>query len=291
MTTKQNQQVTEIVKYTAPTGVVLDARVDGGQVWLTYEQASTLFGIDISVTGKHIRDIITEGELANSTTARFALVRTEGNRSVNRDIVHINQDMVMHIGYRVRSDRGVEFRRWATDVLLGRTSTPTQMQPPTIDPMAALAFAHTTAIQHIATEQAKLRLEIKSEISSMRGDVADQSARVDELASKIETMTDNQDHEFEDLDLSRAIICSRVREHVIREATERKTTAFGLSALHRHAWRRLYKAFAIAINQPLTRDAVGRPSELPRWIQRQPNAKQLMRTLMGLCDVVFPASR
>lgn len=110
-----------IVKYQAPNGVVIDARIADGQVWLTYEQVASLFDVQSPAVIKHVNDIVNEGELQPATTSKLEVVRSEGNRSVNRNIVHINQEMVLHIGYRVRDNGGLKFRNWATDILMGRS--------------------------------------------------------------------------------------------------------------------------------------------------------------------------
>ena len=88
-------------------------------VWLSRAQLSTLFGRDVKTIGKHVANALRE-ELAgseNRTVAKFATVQIEGTREVVRQVEHYNLDMVLSVGYRVKSARGVEFRRWATDVL------------------------------------------------------------------------------------------------------------------------------------------------------------------------------
>ena len=97
--------------------VMLDpARED---VWLSRAQLATLFGRDVKTIGKHVANALRE-ELAgseNRTVAKFATAQIEGARKVVRQVEHYNLDMVLSVGYRVKSARGVEFRRWATDVL------------------------------------------------------------------------------------------------------------------------------------------------------------------------------
>ena len=88
-------------------------------VWLSRTQLATLFGRDVKTIGKHVANALRE-ELAgseNRTVAKIATVQTEGTRRVVRQVEHYNLDMVLSVGYRVKSARGVEFRRWATDVL------------------------------------------------------------------------------------------------------------------------------------------------------------------------------
>lgn len=99
----------------------LDVAVDVGkdEIWLNRSQMSLLFDRDVKTIGKHIANALKE-ELENSpkpTVAKFATVQKEGNREVERQVEYCNLDVIISVGYRVKSQRGVEFRRWATDVL------------------------------------------------------------------------------------------------------------------------------------------------------------------------------
>ena len=77
-----------------------------------------LFGRDRSVIQRHIRNIFKEYELEkNSTCAKFAQVQNEGNRSVERTFDYYNLDMIISVGYRVKSQKGIAFRKWATSIL------------------------------------------------------------------------------------------------------------------------------------------------------------------------------
>ena len=98
--------------------VTLDVKTDGETVWLSRAQMSELFGRDIKTIGKHVNNALKE-ELAGvpATVAKFATVQTEGEREVSRDIEYYNLDVIISVGYRVKSKRGVEFRRWANTVL------------------------------------------------------------------------------------------------------------------------------------------------------------------------------
>ncbi len=87
-------------------------------VWLTLDQMADLFQRNKSTISRHIRNIYDSGELTLETTvARYATVQKEGNRHVEREISHYNLDMIISVGYRVNSYRGVQFRMWATQVL------------------------------------------------------------------------------------------------------------------------------------------------------------------------------
>ncbi len=85
-------------------------------VWLNRLQMAQLFDRDIKTIGKHIQSALRE-ELDNSTVAKFATVQLEGSREVERQVEYYNLDMIISVGYRVKSARGVQFRRWATNVL------------------------------------------------------------------------------------------------------------------------------------------------------------------------------
>ena len=98
--------------------VKLSVTVEGETVWLNRNQMSELFDRDIKTIGKHINNALKE-ELSvdNSTVAKFATVQIEGGRDVERNIEYYNLDVIISVGYRVKSKRGVEFRRWANSVL------------------------------------------------------------------------------------------------------------------------------------------------------------------------------
>lgn len=85
-------------------------------VWLTRSQMAELFDRDVKTIGKHINNALKE-ELDHSTVAIFAKVQMEGGREVERNIEHYNLDMIISVGYRVKSTRGVQFRKWANSVL------------------------------------------------------------------------------------------------------------------------------------------------------------------------------
>ena len=111
-----------IVLFESSDGEVrLDVAVDVGkdEIWLNRSQMSLLFVRDVKTIGKYIANALKE-ELENSpkpTVAKFATVQKEGNREVERQVEYYNLDVIISVGYRVKSQRGVEFRRWATDVL------------------------------------------------------------------------------------------------------------------------------------------------------------------------------
>lgn len=96
----------------------IEVRLSNETVWLTADQMAELFQRDRSTIQRHIKRIYDEGELAaDSTCAFFAQVQPEGVRQVKRKIPIYNLDMIISVGYRVNSHRGVQFRQWATQVL------------------------------------------------------------------------------------------------------------------------------------------------------------------------------
>ncbi len=96
----------------------IEVRLSNETVWLTADQMAELFQRDRSTIQRHIKRIYDEGELtADSTCVFFAQVQTEGKRQVERKIPIYNLDMIISVGYRVNSHRGVQFRQWATQVL------------------------------------------------------------------------------------------------------------------------------------------------------------------------------
>ena len=87
-------------------------------VWLTADQMAELFQRNKSTISRHIKNVFESGELKpGSTVAFFATVQNEGTRKVERNIAYYNLDMIISVGYRVNSHRGVQFRIWATQVL------------------------------------------------------------------------------------------------------------------------------------------------------------------------------
>ncbi len=96
--------------------VKLEVNMKDETVWLNREQIAKLFDRDIKTIGKHINNALNE-ELDSSTVAKFATVQKEGEREVARDIEFYNLDMIISIGYRVKSKNGIIFRKWANKVL------------------------------------------------------------------------------------------------------------------------------------------------------------------------------
>ena len=97
----------------------MDVRTDinNDTVWLRPEEMASLFSVNRPAIVKHIANIINDGELDKSTCSILEQVQIEGNRRVTRKIKIYNLDMIIYVGYRVKSQRGIIFRKWANKVL------------------------------------------------------------------------------------------------------------------------------------------------------------------------------
>ena len=96
--------------------VKLEVNMKDETVWLSLDQMAKLFDRDKSVISRHIKNALEE-EADNSTVAKFATVQNEGNRSVTRNVEYYNLDVIISVGYRVKSQNGIIFRKWANKVL------------------------------------------------------------------------------------------------------------------------------------------------------------------------------
>lgn len=98
--------------------IKIDVRFRNETVWLSLDQMATLFGRDKSTISRHVKNVFEEGELSpEATVANFATVQAEGNREVARNIDYYNLDIIISVGYRVKSQQGTQFRIWATQRL------------------------------------------------------------------------------------------------------------------------------------------------------------------------------
>ena len=105
----------EIILYQPDDTIKLEVRMENETVWLSIEEMSNLFGRDISVIGKHIRNIFKEEELVkDSVWAKFAYTASDGK---TYQVDYYNLDVIISVGYRVKSKRGTQFRQWANKVL------------------------------------------------------------------------------------------------------------------------------------------------------------------------------
>lgn len=112
------ENVNEIVIYQPDEIINLEVRVENESVWLTLNQIALLFDRDKSVISRHIANIFKEKELSKvSTVAKNATVQMENGRSIVRQMDYYNLDVIISVGYRVKSQRGTQFRVWANQVL------------------------------------------------------------------------------------------------------------------------------------------------------------------------------
>ena len=113
----QSDKENEIILYQPDSTLSLDVRVENDTVWLNRNQIALLFDRDVKTIGKHINNALKEELDGLSTIANFATVQIEGNRRVTRNIEYYNLDVILSVGYRVKSKRGIQFRQWANKVL------------------------------------------------------------------------------------------------------------------------------------------------------------------------------
>ena len=111
-----NEKKNEIILF-ENQGVKLEVNLNDETVWLNRQQLAKLFDRDIKTIGKHINNALNEELKDIPTVAKFATVQKEGERDVTRNIEYYNLDMILSVGYRVKSDKGIIFRRWANKVL------------------------------------------------------------------------------------------------------------------------------------------------------------------------------
>jgi hypothetical protein len=109
----------ELILYVTEDGAAtIGLRAVDGTVWLSQREIAELFDKDVRTVNEHIRNVFAEGECDPAATIRkFRIVQTEGARQVEREVDAYNLDVILSVGYRVRSPRGTQFRRWATTVL------------------------------------------------------------------------------------------------------------------------------------------------------------------------------
>lgn len=105
----------ELILYQTEDGRTrIECRFEGETIWLTQALMAELFQKDVRTINEHLVNVYDEGELTREATIRrYRIVRTEGNRSVSREIEHYNLEAILAVGFRVRSHRGTQFRKWA----------------------------------------------------------------------------------------------------------------------------------------------------------------------------------
>lgn len=116
---EENPTQSQIILYQTEDGRQrIEVRLQNGSVWLTQKLLSELFAVGVNTINYHIREIYKDGELLPEATIRkYRIVQKEGDRQVFREVDFYDLKMILAIGYRVRSHRGVQFRQWATERL------------------------------------------------------------------------------------------------------------------------------------------------------------------------------
>ena len=103
-----------IIFKTEDEQIKVDVRFHDETVWLTIDQMAALFERDKSTISRHIKNVYSDKELSpEATVAKFATVQIEGDRKVERNLDYYNLDVIISVGYRVKSLRGTQFRQWA----------------------------------------------------------------------------------------------------------------------------------------------------------------------------------
>ncbi len=115
----KKEQNNKVILYNTEDGKTeIEVSVENETVWLSQAQMAELFQKTVPTINEHIKNVFTEGELIEISTIRnFRIVQKEGNRAISRDIEHYNLDVIISVGYRVKSLRGTQFRIWATQKL------------------------------------------------------------------------------------------------------------------------------------------------------------------------------
>ncbi|MDZ7609841.1 MAG: virulence RhuM family protein [Candidatus Desulforudaceae bacterium] len=178
----------DVCETTSPTGEVLFYQIEDGRtriecrfenetLWLSQVLMAELYQKDVRTINEHLKNIYEDGELSPQATIRkFRIVRTEGSREVAREIEHYSLDAVLAVGYRVRSHRGTQFRRWATErlkeyLVKGFTMDDERLKNP---PVAGLGVPDyfdemLERIRDIRASERRMYLRVK-EIFAMAGD-------------------------------------------------------------------------------------------------------------------------
>ena len=174
----KNEEKGEIVLYQPEGEVRLEVRVENETVWLNRQQLAILFNRDIKTIGKHITNALKEELKDLATVANFATVQKEGARSVSRMVEHYNLDMILSIGYRVKSANGIKFRRWANQVLKDYMLKGYAIRQRKI--------ATDLQIADRLHEQRRLIESQGAEIADVRKSVAEQDSRLSAVEQRID---------------------------------------------------------------------------------------------------------
>ena len=110
----------EYLTYVAPVGdqqESIEMRYEDENIWMTQKMMATLYDVDVRTINEHIKKIYSDSELEEDSTIRnFRIVQTEGSRQVTRDTKHYNLQMIIAVGFKVNSERAVQFRKWVNQI-------------------------------------------------------------------------------------------------------------------------------------------------------------------------------
>ena len=99
------------------TNESFEIRYEDENIWLTQKMMAALYDVDVRTINEHIKKIIADGELTESTIRKFRIVQKEGSRDVSRDVIHYNLQMIISVGFKVNNARAVQFRKWAGQIV------------------------------------------------------------------------------------------------------------------------------------------------------------------------------
>ena len=172
------KEESQLIFFQSEDGKVrVEVRFEGDTVWLSQKLLAELFQVTVPTINEHIKTIYKEGELTpESTIRKFLIVQSEGERTVSRQVDFYNLDMILAIGYRVRSQRGVQFRRWATDqlkeyMIKGFVMDDERLKNPPVGNSAIPDYFDEmlSRIRDIRSSERRMYLRVK-EIFAMAGD-------------------------------------------------------------------------------------------------------------------------
>jgi hypothetical protein len=168
----------EIVLYQTDDGRTrVECRFADETLWLSQALIADLFQVSLPTVNEHLKGIYADGELAGEATIRrFRIVRREGIREVSRVIEHYNLDAILAVGYRVRSERGTQFRRWATErlgeyLVKGFTMDDERLKHPPVDGSGVPDYFDELLqrIRDIRASERRMYLRVR-EIFALAGD-------------------------------------------------------------------------------------------------------------------------
>lgn len=168
----------EIILYQTEDGRArVECRFVAETLWLSQALIAELFQVTVATVNEHLKNLFAEGELsAGPTIRKFRIVRREGRREVEREIEHYNLDAILAVGYRVRSERGTQFRRWATErlseyLVKGFTMDDQRLKNPPIEGLGVPDYFDELLdrIRDIRASEKRMYLRVR-EIFALAGD-------------------------------------------------------------------------------------------------------------------------